>query len=254
MFITFNKRTLIRIISLSVITIFALICLLGIAPISETVARTKKLPIYSVDRNEKVVAITFDAAWGADKTLKIIEILKEYDADATFFLVGFWIEKYPDMVKSIHKNGFLIGNHSDNHLRMSSLREQEIQKEIKAVNEMIYELIGYRPKYFRAPFGDYNDLLITTMEEMGMMTIQWDVDSLDWKGLSGKEISERIMSRAKDGSIILCHNNSDHILDALPIVLLGLKNKGYKFVSMDEIVYKDNYYIDNMGKQRLKVH
>ena len=107
-------------------------------------------------------------------------------------------------------------------------------------------------KVFRPPFGDYNDRLIRTVNELGMKTIQWDVDSLDWKGLSSGEISKRVCSRVKSGSIILCHNNSDHIVEALPMIILNLKNQGYEFVTMSELVYDDNYIIDNNGVQHLK--
>ncbi|MBP3292039.1 MAG: polysaccharide deacetylase family protein, partial [Clostridia bacterium] len=88
---------------------------------------TRKIPVYSVSvaEEDKVIALTFDAAWGADKTLKIIEILKEYDANATFFLVGFWIDKYPEETKAIASAGFDIGNHSENHLNMPRLSREK---------------------------------------------------------------------------------------------------------------------------------
>lgn len=211
---------------------------------------TRKIPVYGVDcGEEKLVALTFDAAWGADKTLKILEILDKYDVKATFFLVGFWLDKYPEETKAIAESGCEIGNHSNNHLQMSKLSADKIKEELAYVNDVVYKLTGKTPTYFRPPFGDYDNKLIETAEELGLQTIQWSVDSLDWKGLSATEITSRVTKNVKNGSIVLFHNNSDNILEALPLVLANLINSGYKPVTMSELVYADNYYIDNNGIQ-----
>lgn len=253
MFVTVKKET---IIIISIISIIILLCGIFITTgaIAEVMSRNdRKIPIYRVETEEKVIALTFDAAWGADKTEGILDILQQYNAKSTFFLVGFWIDKFEDEVKLIDKRGMLIGNHSNNHLKMSLLKEENIVKELAYVNKRIGEITGKEVKFFRAPFGDYNDLLVNTVEAQGMMTIQWDTDSLDWKGLSAKDIKDRVLSRAKNGSIVLFHNNSDNILEALPLILLALKNQGYKFVTLNNLVYKDNYYIDNNGAQHKKL-
>ncbi len=210
---------------------------------------TRRVPVYSVETEDKKVALTFDAAWGADKTLKIIEILQEFKADGTFFLVGFWIEKYPDETKKIAEAGLEIGNHSNNHLNMSKLNAEDIKREIVTVNEQICKLTGKTPKFFRPPFGDYDNKLIEGVEALDMVPIQWSVDSLDWKGISGEEITARVMKRIKSGSIVLFHNNSDHILDALPVILKQLTEQGYQMVSIDELVMTQDYYVDSQGVQ-----
>lgn len=211
---------------------------------------TRKIPVYGVDcGEEKKVALTFDAAWGADKTLKILEILKKYDVKATFFLVGFWLDKYPEETKAIAESGCEIGNHSNNHLQMSELSEEKITEELNYVNDKVYQLTGKKPTYFRPPFGDYDNELIDTAEKLGLTTIQWSVDSLDWKGLSATEITSRVVKNVQNGSIVLFHNNSDNILEALPLVLANLINRGYEPVCMSELVYSDDYYIDNAGIQ-----
>lgn len=210
----------------------------------------RKIPVYGVDcGDEKLVALTFDAAWGADKTLKILEILEKYNVKATFFLVGFWLDKFPEETKAIAESGCEIGNHSNNHLQMSKLSEEKIKDELEYVNDKVFELTGKKPTYFRPPFGDYDNELIETAQKCGLQTIQWSVDSLDWKGLSATEITSRVTKNVQNGSIVLFHNNSDNILEALPLVLANLINRGYKPVAMSELVYKDNYYIDNNGIQ-----
>ncbi|MEG2453705.1 MAG: polysaccharide deacetylase family protein, partial [Clostridia bacterium] len=216
-----------------------------------SVKSNKKLPVYSVSTEEKKVALTFDAAWGADKTRGIIELLKKFDADATFFLVGFWITRYPAETKYISDCGFEIGNHSNNHLNMSKLNKEDINREISTVNTQLRELTGKTPKFFRPPFGDYDNKLIECIEALDMVAIQWSVDSLDWKGIQSKEIAQRVLSRVQNGSIILFHNNSDYILEALPIILAMLHTKGYKMVSLDEMVATKNFTIDNSGVQHI---
>lgn len=213
----------------------------GIAP--------RLVPIYSVDTNEKKVAITFDSAWGADKTLKIIDILNEYNVTATFFLVGFWVEKYPDMVKALNDNGIEIGTHSNTHADFAKLSTEQMKLELTTSINLINNVTGENPTLFRAPYGSYNNQVISTASSLGLKTIQWDVDTLDWKGLSGIDICNRVLNNVKNGSIILCHNNSDHILDALPLILERLKLKGYEVTSVGNLIYHQDYTVDNLGIQ-----
>ena len=210
------------------------------------------VPIYSVETEKKQVAITFDSAWGADKTKTIVDTIKEYGVNATFFLVGFWTEDYPDMVKYINDNGLEIGTHSNTHPDLTTLDSESIRLELKTSIDLIEKIIGEgKVNLFRAPYGAYNNNLLTiAKDEFNLKTIQWDVDTLDWKGLSGVEICNRVMDKVQNGSIILCHNNSDHILDALPLMLTSLANAGYEVTSVGELIMQENYYIDNLGIQR----
>ena len=210
---------------------------------------TRKIPVYGVETDKKVIALTFDAAWGADKTQGILDVMEQYGAKATFFLVGFWIDKYEKETKAIAEAGFDIGNHSRNHLNMPKLSENEIKNEIEYVNDRVFDLTGKKPKYFRAPFGDYSNKLMTSLEELNMVGVQWSIDSLDWKGLSAKQIYERVVPKAKSGDIVLFHNNSDHVLDALPLVLSALKGQGFEFVTLSQLVHTEGYTIDSNGIQ-----
>ena len=213
---------------------------------------SRLVPIYSVDTSEKKVALTFDAAWGSDKTLKIVKTLEDAGVKGTFFLVGFWIEQNKDKVKAIDEAGFDIGTHSNTHPKMSTLSQAKMKEELETSMNMITNITGKPVRFFRAPFGDYNDTLLTVAGSLGLKTIQWDVDSLDWKGLSANEILSRVKASVKNGSIVLCHNNSDHILEALPLVISYLKTEGYSIVKISQLAYDDNYIIDNNGLQKLK--
>ena len=211
----------------------------------------RKIPIYRVDTQEKKIALTFDAAWGADKTEGIMEILKEYGADATFFLVGFWMESYPEMTRKIAENGFEIGTHSNTHPHMSRLDTETIVTELTVSCAKINSLTDQQVTLFRAPFGEYNDKVMTAAEGLGLQTIQWDVDSLDWKNGPATDTVNRVINKVKPGSIVLFHNNSDHILEILPPVLIALKEKGYTFVRVSDLIYHGNAYVDSQGEQKL---
>ena len=212
----------------------------------------RKVPIYCVETKEKKVALTFDAAWGSDKTTKIVDTLKEAGVSGTFFLVGFWIEQNADKVKYIDEAGLDIGTHSSTHPKMSTLSTTQMENELSSSMKQITDITGKPVKFFRPPFGDYNDTLLNVADGLGLKTIQWDVDSLDWKGLSAEAILARVKASVKNGSIILCHNNSDHILEALPLMISYLKSEGYQMVKISELVYDSGYYIDNNGLQKIK--
>ena len=209
----------------------------------------RKIPIYCVDTTEKNIAITFDAAWGSDKTEDILNTLKEHDVKATFFLVGMWVDKYPEMVKKIDEYGIEIGTHSNLHPDMSKLSEKQVNLELSSSVSKIESITGKKVEFFRAPYGAYNNQLLTCTENMNIKTIQWDVDTLDWKGITAQQICSNVFKKTKPGSIILCHNNSDHIVEALPTIITNLKARGYNFVTVGELVYKTDFYVDSSGKQ-----
>ena len=135
---------------------------------------------------------------------------------------------------------------------MPKLSEDEIKNEILYVNDRVKELTGKTPKYFRAPFGDYNNKLMTSLESLDMVGVQWSIDSLDWKGLSAKQIYDRVVPKAKSGDIVLFHNNSDHVLDALPMILTALKDQGFEFVAISSLVADKDYTVDSNGIQHKK--
>ncbi len=208
------------------------------------------LPIYSVETSEKKLAISFDCAWGVEYTQTLLDVMRKNDVRCTFFAVEFWVEKYPQYAKAIVDAGHELGPHSKTHSYMSKLSKEEIESELLSSCAAIERATGRKTNLFRAPYGDYNNLLIETATSQGLYTIQWDVDTLDWKNLSATEIAMRVINGAKNGSIILCHNNGLHTAEALPMIFSTLKNRGYTFVPIGELIYKDNFSIDVNGRQR----
>lgn len=210
----------------------------------------RRLPIYCVETDKKQIAISFDAAWGNDDTETLIEILKEYDVPATFFVVGSWVDKYPESVKALSDAGHQVQNHSNTHPYMTQLSRQQMINELESCNRKIEAITGTCPTLFRPPYGDYNNPTVETVESIGMYTIQWDVDSLDWKDNATPEsICRRVTSKVKNGSIVLFHNDADNTPAALPNILKCLKDEGYEFVFISDLIYKDNYEIIHDGTQ-----
>ena len=207
------------------------------------------LPIYSVGREDKKISISFDCAWGVEHTDQILAEMAREEVRCTFFMVEFWAKKYPEYVKKIDEAGHEIGTHSATHSYMSKLTESQIREELTTSLEAISAVTGKQHDLFRPPYGDYNDRLIDTAKEMGVYAVQWDVDSLDWKDLTAEQIAMRVLSRVKSGSIILCHNNAKYTAKALPLIFADLKNKGYQFVPVGELIYRENYTITSDGTQ-----
>lgn len=241
----------------SVCLVFLLVCLIILTSIlnSNTINAvlcgyaTKKLPIYSVKRDDKLISISFDCAWGNEYTAKLLDVMDDYGVKCTFFAVSFWAEKYQDDMKEIVSRGHEIGTHSKTHSYMSKQNAQTIDEELKYSCEVIENVCGTKVTLFRAPYGDYNNQLIERAEKMGLYTIQWDVDSLDWKNLSAHDISLRVISKVKSGSIILCHNNGLHTAESLPLIFADLIAKGYKFVKISDLIYKEKFKMLNDGTQ-----
>ena len=211
---------------------------------------TRKLPIYSVETDEKAVALSFDASWGADKTQDILDTLTRYDIKANYFVVSFWAEKYPDMLKKLGDSGRVeIGTHSNTHPHMPKLSRNQIELELTASVDIIEKCTEKKVELFRPPFGDYNDTLLEEAEKLGLYTIQWDVDTLDWKDISSQKMAERVLNNVKNGSIVLMHNDGKNTVSALPLIIEGLKNKGYSFTTIGDLIYREGYEIDHTGRQ-----
>ena len=214
-----------------------------------TAATARQLPIYCVQRDQKLVSISFDAAWGNEDTQQLIDILDKYQVKATFFVVGEWVDKYPESVKALFDAGHEVQNHSNTHAHYPQLSAQEVVADLNACNDKIQSVTGVRPKLVRLPYGDYDDMSINAVRSIGMEPIQWDVDSLDWKDLSAGEITKRVTSKVSSGSIVLFHNAAKHTPEALPGILVTLLQEGYTFVPISQIILEGDYTIDHAGRQ-----
>ncbi|MDR3240034.1 MAG: polysaccharide deacetylase family protein [Clostridiales bacterium] len=246
---------------LTLIACLLIITLVSLKPAAQMVFRTisvaesaqRKLPIYSVETPEKRVAVSFDAAWGADDTDKLLQILQTEDVKATFFLCGYWVDKYPDEVKKIYEAGHDIGNHSATHAHGGKLSLEQNKQEIMIAHDKIKNLLGIEMNLYRPPYGEYNNTVITATAETNYYAVQWDVDSHDWMNKGVDYEINRVLNNKnlRNGSIILFHNDAKDTPVALPIILKGLKEKGYTIGPVSQLIYKNNYHMDNTGRQIL---
>ena len=215
--------------------------------------RDRALPVYAVGREDSEIALTIDAAWDADKTPFILDTLDKFNVKATFFLCGVWVKQYPEYVKEISKRGHEIGNHSLTHPHMSRLDAIAIQMELSDLDDMLEELTGKRSTLFRAPYGEYNDTVIRAAHEAGYEVIQWSRDTVDWKkDRSAQTILDGVLKKLQSGDIILCHNNGFKIETYLPVLLETAQQKGFRFVTVSELLLSGETSIDNNGIQQVK--
>ena len=235
---------------------FSLICLaigfcslLSQNEIRKTAAPQSEIPIYSVSREDSSISITFDCAWGSEDIDSIINTLKKHNCSATFFVLGTWARDNADAVKKLVAAGHEIANHSYNHTYYTTLSVPEMIEDIEKCNKEIEAITDVKPSLFRAPSGDYNNNVISAARQAGMKYIQWSVDSLDWRGLNCEQMLERIIPKTKSGDILLFHNGTAHTAESLDKILTELRKKGFSFLKVSDLIYKDNYTIDHTGRQ-----
>lgn len=212
-------------------------------------AAKRELPVYCVQQDEKIVALSFDAAWGNEDTQTLIDILDQYGVNTTFFVVGDWVDKYPESVRALAEAGNEVMNHSSSHAHFSALSTDEIIADITACNDKIEAITGARPTLFRCPYGEYDDHVINAVKSLNMTAVQWDVDSLDWKGIPAGQITRRVLDRVQPGSIVLFHNAAEYTPEALPAILDALINEGYRIVPISQILLDGDCFIDSTGRQ-----
>jgi len=140
-------------------------------------------------------------------------------------------------------------NHSSNHAHFSTLSTEQIVSDLQGCNEKIAAITGVSPTLFRCPYGEYDDHVINAVNSIGMTAVQWDVDSLDWKGLSANEIQNRVLDKVQPGSIVLFHNAAENTPEALPGIIESLQADGYSIVPVSQILLEGEYIIDNSGRQ-----
>ena len=244
-----TKKRLLAVLLFILAAVLAVCACISGARAMETAAQKRSLPIYNVQTGEKKIAISFDAAWGNEETQSLIDILAKYNVKTTFFVVGAWVDKYPESVKALAAAGHEVCNHSNTHPHMPKLSRQEMTAQITECNEKIKAITGVSPLLFRPPYGDYSTPLIDTVNGLKMYPIQWNVDSLDWKDPTPQQIASRVTSRVKPGSIVLFHNGAKNTPAALPTVLQTLQSQGYQIVPVSQLIYKSDYTIDNAGVQ-----
>ncbi len=213
----------------------------------------RKLPVYSVERDDNALSLTFNCAWDDCFIDEVLGILKKHDIKCTFFFVGEFAEKYPEAVRKIYNAGHEIGNHSMHHNDPVKQEYDELLSDINACNELLYSITGSTVKLYRAPSGSYDNKTVEAAESLGMTAVQWDCDSIDWKKSSPEKIKERVMRKAAKGSIVLFHLGLENTADALEDIIVQLKKQQFTFATVSQLLITEESYIDNNGRQQKKL-
>ena len=243
------------IVVLSIIMIVGLgIKLIPGAVTVTTLSTRNDIPIHSVECEGTRVSLSFDVAWTNGTIPNILDILEKHEVKATFFLTGEWAKQYPEDVKAIAAAGHDLGNHSEKHKEMTRLSKEECIREIVETHEQVKKLTGVEMKLFRAPYGAYDNTLVGVARECGYYTIQWNIDSMDWKDYGTDQIIKTVVEneQLENGSIVLMHNGAKYITEALDGVINGLEEKGYEIVPISELIYTGDCKVDQMGRQHKK--
>lgn len=212
------------------------------------------VPIYKVKRDDNKIALTVDGAWGSNKTEALLNLFAEEEIKVSFFFAGIWLKNNPAFVKKIVAAGHEIYNHSYTHARFNSLTKTKIEEELNKTEAVINKFYDQERenKLFRPPYGEYNDLVISTAREMGYQVIQWSLDSHDWMNPGQEYIINRVKTQINSGDILLFHNNSQNIVGILAKIIPELK-KDYQFVKIEELIYNNNYQISSFTGLQYKI-
>lgn len=209
--------------------------------------KNRELPLYSVERPDNLISVTFNCAWGNEDIDSILDTLNKYNCKSTFFIVGEWGKKYPESVKKIKENGHEIGTHSYNHRDYTKISAKELEEDIKKCDDIIFDITGEVPNLVRTPSGAYNNAVVKSIESLGKICVQWSRDSVDYNNASAEDIYRRSVEKTTNGDILLMHTGTPNTATALPRVLDSLTSR-FKPVTVSELMYADNYYVDNTGR------
>ena len=194
----------------------------------------RRLPVYSVQTDERLAALTFDVCGPRGDIGRITEILQESGTPATFFVTGFWAEGNSETLRGLSQAGHEIGTHGNTHINMARLSSGIIGLELEVSARAISGVTGVRPELFRPPDGGYSDNLITVAEQLGFMTLMGDIDA-GAAGGSPEQIAVNVLSRIGKGSIIILKSDSAAAVASLPLIIEGARNMGFGFVSAGKL-------------------
>ncbi|HHV77188.1 MAG TPA: polysaccharide deacetylase family protein [Syntrophothermus lipocalidus] len=192
-------------------------------------------PIYQGQTGQKVIALTFNVDWGEEYVPDLLKILEQNGVKATFFLTGRWAEEFPELVKNMKKHGHCLGNHGYKHLHLNNLSPEQVKEEITRAEKVIQTITGERPYLFAPPYGEFNTSVQKVAAELGYKIVMWSLDTVDWQRPEASTIVNRVVPRIHNDAIILMHPTQPTV-EALPSILKQLKEEGYRFATVSEIV------------------
>ena len=195
---------------------------------------------YLGDPEQKVLYLTFDAGYENGQTAKILDILKEQQVPAAFFLVGSYLERNPELVRRMVAEGHIVGNHTEHHYDMSRISDPDsFRKELELVEQRYQSLTGQQmPRYYRPPQGVYSQENLTMAQELGYKTVFWSLAYVDWNNDSQptrEQAFSKLLPRTHNGAVVLLHSTSQTNGEILEELLTRWKEMGYEFQTLDHL-------------------
>ena len=234
-------------LTLAVLAIFYIVNHPAITGVS---GRERVVPIYSVQREDRVMSLTFNVLDASDTfTLQVMQILNAYDVRASFFVTGEWVRENGGVAARLVGSGHELKNLSDGHTGLRRMSRSQIRESLEACSEAIEGIAGARPRVFRAPYGEYDDNLIRVARDLGLHTVQWSIDSGDWRGGRADAIIRQVQTRAFSGGIVLLHSNLEQTVEALPEIVTGLQADGFTLIPVSELMHQAEFTISITGRQ-----
>lgn len=186
--------------------------------------------------SEKLLALTFDDGPHTKFTTRLLALLRREDVKATFFVVGKMVERHPDLLRAIARDGHLIGNHTFSHVTLTKIPLVEVRAEYEACNDIVEDVTGQQMRFCRPPGGDYDRHVVQAATEQGLTTVLWTDDPGDYASPGTKVIQEQTLKRLSNGGIILLHDGVEQTLQVLPQIIHYARDRGYRFVTVDELM------------------
>lgn len=211
-----------------------------------TFSNTRTAIVSKGTTTKKIIALSFDDGPHPEYTIQILDLLKQYNAKATFFVLGMHAESYPDIIRREASEGHEIGNHSYSHINMRKASKKVIKEEFEKTQEIIYSISNIRPKLFRPPYGNYNDEVIEVVSSDDSSVVLWTFyqDSKDWSNPGVDLIVDTTLSKIQNGDIVLFHDYvykpKSNTVEALKRILPELIEEGYQFVTISELISISN--------------
>jgi probable sporulation protein (polysaccharide deacetylase family) len=230
-YIKYPKKTTVILILIIIIAII----LLGML-VNHSISTFKTNdPIYKGDANSKKIAFACNVAWGNEYIPKMLEIFKSNNIKITFFFEGQWAEKNPEIVRQIATDGHEIASHGYTHVKYTQWSREKYAADISKAGDVLFKITGKKPNLFAPPYGDFNDDVVKTAEDLGYKVILWSLDTIDWSNPGVNNIIDRVVKKAHNGAIVLMHPTKGTV-EALPTMIKELESKGYEITSVSNVL------------------
>lgn len=232
-----TKRVRQRMLGVILVLLLGSMLLLSLEGIKKLapVTSSNNDPLYQVNTTKPLAALAINVAWGEEYIPDLLQALKEAETTATFFMVGDWAEQFPDITAAIAADNHELGNHSWSHPYPTQIESEELAEEISKTEKLIQELTGQKCSLFAPPYGEWDKEVVLTAAKLGYRTVMWTIDTIDWQQPGVDTIVRRVLDNLVPGSIILMHP-TDQTVKALPQILSGAKEKGFKFITVSQLI------------------